>query len=223
MDRFFRRCMRKKGFTMVELLVVIAIIGVLAAMIIPNLMYSDVPEKGKGYAKSYYFTAQEFFSRKKIADDARALNNSADKTTYSAIPNHVLYLYTTVDSFGRPVESGVLPGTGTPTDTKSNADIQANSSVSEPYKALVADFDTYMVKYLKECDCEGTYFLVVDGDFRVQAAYWSDATFDELKTAKADFSFDDDNIVGGYWCCAYPAELSTVAGVSDRAMFKYTY
>ncbi len=221
MDKFFRRSMNKKGFTMVELIVVIAIIAIISAIVIPSMLASDVPTKAKTYAKSYFFTAQEFFSRKKIADDARALDESDPnaKGTYSAIPNTVLYLYTVVDSFGRPTESGVLPGTGTPTSSVTNADIQANTVVSQPYKDLVADFSDYMERYLKECDFAGTYFVVVDGDFRVHAAYWSDATFDELKAAKPDFSFDDDCVVGGYWCGAFPLELCTVAGTTDRRMF----
>ena len=55
MNRFLRRSKSKKAFTMVELVVVIAIIGVLAALILPNLMTSDVPVKAKGYAKDYFF------------------------------------------------------------------------------------------------------------------------------------------------------------------------
>jgi len=227
MDKFFRRSMNKKGFTILELVVVLAIIGILAAMILPNLFASDVPTKAKGYAKSYFFTAQEFFSRQKIAEDARAElarppYNNVSYDTFKAIPNSVLYLYTTVDSFGRPTESGVLPGTGTPTSSVTSADIAANTSISEPYKKLVADFTTYMEQNLTECDYEGTYFVVVDDNFRVTGAYWADATFDELLAASPDFEFEDDGVVGGYWVGAFPVELCLASGTSStREMFVF--
>lgn len=100
--------------------------------------------------------------------------------------------------------------------------VQGGSGTDE-YKKFVSDFESYMKNNLEECDYEGVYYLVVDNNYRVQAAYWSEANIGELTANASDLRFSDDNVVGGYWCCAFPAELSTVAGVSDRAMFKYTY
>ncbi len=201
---------------MVELIVVIAIIGVLAAMILPNLFSSDVPVKGKGYAKSYYFAVQEFFSRQKVAEDPTA----------APFASGDYYFYTTVDGFGRPTESGILPSGGTPSAMTSSADVQSTTPADDSeraYQALVAKFAEYIEKNLSECDYEGVYYCVVDSNYRVQAAYWSEADITELQTTSSTLSFSDDNVVSGYWCCAFPAELSTVAGVSDRRMFVYSY
>ena len=72
MLNYFYRLRAKKAFTMVELLVVIAIIGILLAMILPSLFRSDKPTKAKAYAKSYFYTVQDFMSRQRVADDPEA-------------------------------------------------------------------------------------------------------------------------------------------------------
>lgn len=219
MDKFFRRMLSKKGFTMVELLVVIAIIGILAAMVIPNLLTSDVPTKGKAYAKAYYFAGQEFFSRMKVADDISSPSNQfLDPTLGDS------YFYTTVNSHGDVVESGIVgyDGSGVP-DSMTNSTTFATSAALAPRKQIVKEFAEYMSKNLAECDYEGTYYLVVDKYYRVQVAYWSDATISELRSVSSTLSYIDDNNVGGYWSCAFPVEMSTASGVADRRMFDYNY
>ena len=63
----------------------------------------------------------------------------------------------------------------------------------------------------------GTLYAIVDKNFTVQAAYWSDA--DDLTTASdADLKFEKDNILAtGFYCCAYPIHLS----MASHTFFEY--
>lgn len=211
MNRFLRRSKSKKAFTMVELVVVIAIIGVLAALILPNLITSDVPVKAKGYAKDYFFVTQEFFSRQKLAADPN------DPPFVAHV--HNWYFYTSFDAMGRISECGTLPS-GSPTEMNSVAEVQA-STAGDAYKKLVADFGEYMEQFLTDGERPGHLYCVVDDNFRVQVCYWSESDITELIAGDSSLTFNDDYVIGGHWCASYPPELSEEASATANEMFVY--
>jgi len=212
MDKFFRSKLNKKGFTIVELIVVIAIIGILLALILPAFFNPDKVTKGKAYAKSYFYTVQDVMAQRKVADHA--------DPTKTAIPASFVYLYTTTDSTGHVVESGVIP-TGSTTMTPLSS-LLANTSVSEEYKNLVQKYAVAMENDIAATEFEGTFYAVVDQNFVVRAAYWSDGLMDELTAGNPDLEFETDNIISGYTCCAYPTEYSSVINAAGRKMLDVT-
>ncbi len=215
MNRFLRRCKAKKGFTIMELVVVIAIIGIILAIVLPTMFASDKPTKGKAYAKSYFYTAQDFMSQKRI---------NADLLTSPAFTGD-LALYTTVDESGNVVESGeVQMSGGSVTGMRNVATVLADTGVTnDDYKSLLTDYEFHMDNYVEPGDYAGTFYCIVDSNYCVQASYWSEGTIAELLTNSSDLSFEDTCIVGGYVTCAFPEEFSDVTGVAGKKMFDYTY
>lgn len=208
MDKFFRRELNKKGFTIVELIVVIAIIGILLALILPAFFNPDKVTKGKAYAKSYYYAVQDVMAQRKVAENP----------SLPSIPAAYVHFYTTTDSTGHVIESGVIPfGSKTMVPL---SDLLAGGA-NEQYKILAQKYALAMEKTIAATEFKGTFYAVVDDNYVVRAAYWSDGTLDQLTDGNPDLKFEDDNRLSGYTCCAYPAELSSIAGVTERKMVFY--
>lgn len=210
MNNMFKRIRSRKGFTMVELIIVILIIGVLLAMILPGLFSTDKPTKAKAYAESYFYTAQSFASKMKMADNPDA--------PYFPPTLNERKLYTTVDKAGNIVASGIVASDNS---VMTDSVAFASSAAEDQIKEFVAKYARDMEQNLTPGEFAGTFYAIIDDEFVVRAAYWSDGLITDLNAGNANLVFENDNQLNGYVCCAYPAELSTVSGVAERRMFRY--
>ncbi len=97
---------RSKGFTLIELLIVVAIIGILAALLIPNMMNAMQRAKQKGTMADISTIStfvMDFTTDRGIAPDWTGTYTDANLVTLGLVPNYARVI-PTADQWGNGYE-----------------------------------------------------------------------------------------------------------------------
>ena len=207
------RLRAKKGFTMIEMIVIIAIIGILTSIVVATMSYDRKPTVGKGLAKDLFYVAQDALASIEVSnphafDDYVSDNKRAGFYARVDAGGNITEIRTmTIGMFN--VSSPVRPdySLDLPLDPDNPKTVTHDGTKEDDFKAYENKLVHAISDYLMTKDSmEGGYYVVFDKNFRVQAAYWSDAPALTLDTN----ALRDDCIMNsGYYCCAYPARYST--------------
>lgn len=194
MISLFNPIKRKKGFTIIELVVVMAIMGVILAMVLPAFFTSDKPAKGNALAKDFFYKAQDVMSVSKIAYPDGLGKTPAEKI-----------LYAVIDDVGGIAETGSYNKTsGAFTAFNSSSfDMTTADDVAKTENRFNECCENYFIDIDKMA---GIVFARVDENFAVQACYWMGMTKDEFGKL-SDKVFDDDNVIDGFYCGAFPGRF----------------
>lgn len=211
-----RKLKNRKGFTMVELIIVIAIIGVLLAMVLPNLLSGNKDTEGKGFAKEFFYKTQDFVSRQKLVEDP-------DNLIFSCFPatSPCVILYVRANRSGVILDTGVIlyesSGNYVSGDETPRSLIDTSGVYTTQFRNFMSKFEGDVDNYIASSGYDCTYYAVIDREFRVQAAYWTDGSWDDIVSGNASLEYTDDYITGGYYSCSYPVMLSQ----AGQKMFTY--
>lgn len=201
------RLRAKKGFTLIELVVVVAVIGILTSIVVASVSYDNRPAVGKEMAKDFFYVAQDAFSSLKITNP-----NAVAET------ERIGY-FIEIDDNGIIINNGLLTGIDEASTTSASgftADIAAPGTITHDGSAdddincmKVKLLDTF-TKYVNTTEnMSGTLYVVADGHYRVEAAYWKNGNYVMYYGGCTGYFTDNNILDNGEYCCAYPPELST--------------
>lgn len=200
---------RKKGFTLVELIVVIAIIGVLLMLVVPALTSDNRPTAGKGYAKDFFYATQMFTSRQKLAGTGTLSGDGISSSDYI-----ILYAEVAAGEKGQITDETcglAVAGSG----RTALKDIDADAAHANQ-RVLLEGFMRAVNERLDETSYDGTFYVMIDSQYRVSVAYWTDGDWSEVDSC---VFIDDCILETGVYSCAYPT-IRCTAGLADAdAMF----
>jgi len=202
------RLRAKKGFTMIEMIVIIAIIGILTSIVVATMSYDRKPTIGKGLAKDLFYVAQDAISSIEVSNPK----------AFDSYGTHRAGFYAAVDAGGnitdiRSMSIGVFDGAHRPDlafgmtlDPDSPHTVKHDGTDADDHNAFENKLVHAISEYLMTKDSmEGGYYIMFDSNYRVIAAYWSDAPMMYLGAG----ALQDDCIMDtGHYCCAYPPRLS---------------
>lgn len=195
----------KKGFTLVEMIVVIAIIGVLLMLIVPALTSSDVPSAGKGYAKDFYYAAQNFASRQRLSGTGTLSGDGI-----SSLGEIILYAEVSAGEKGQITDADcglAVSGTG--------RSVLADMTHADQI-AFVDGFRRAMNERLTDTAYDGTFYVVIDDHYRISATYWTDGDWDEVDAQ----SFTDNCVLAtGVYACSFPTQFCMPVDAAGETMF----
>lgn len=195
----------KKGFTLVEMIVVIAIIGVLLMLIVPALTSSDVPSAGKGYAKDFYYAAQNFASRQRLSGTGTLSGDGISSLNY-------IILYADVAAG----EKGQITDEDCGLAVKGVGQSKLADMTHADQIAFVDSFRRTMNERLTDTAYDGTFYAVIDDHYRISATYWTDGGWDEVDSQ----SFTDNCVLStGVYACSFPTQFCMPVDAAGETVF----
>ena len=190
-----KRLRSQKGFTLVEIIVVVAIIAVMSTvMVISMSPHEERREAARQYAETFFYNTQSVMSEMRSNDIALP----------DEVKNDSLFLFYAGTSYDK-ADRKLSVNTGLVDISDSNTLVllktytfppsDANYSTSIPYSDSI-------VKSLNGFEQDGTFLALVDKNYRVKKAYFSQASISTLATA--NYTFDSDGYISDTLTGAYP-------------------